>query len=27
VSDVALESAMNAERDAIRGSYGKCTHD
>jgi hypothetical protein len=26
-SDVALESAMNAERDAIRGSYGKCTHD
>jgi hypothetical protein len=26
-SDIALESAMNAERDAIRGSYGKCTHD
>jgi hypothetical protein len=26
-SDVALESAMNAERDAIRGSYAKCAHD
>ena len=26
-SDVALESAMNAERDAIRGGYGKCAHD
>jgi len=26
-ADVALESAMNAERDAIRGGYGKCTHD
>ena len=26
-SDVSLESAMNAERDAIRGSYAKCAHD
>jgi hypothetical protein len=26
-SDVALESAMNAARDAIRGGYGKCAHD
>ena len=26
-SDVALESAMNVERDAIRGSYAKCAHD
>jgi hypothetical protein len=26
-SDVALESAMNAERDAIRGGYAKCGHD
>jgi hypothetical protein len=26
-SDVALESAMNAERESIRGSYAKCGHD
>jgi hypothetical protein len=26
-SDVALESAMNAERESIRSGYGKCTHD
>jgi hypothetical protein len=26
-SDVSLESAMNAERDAIRGGYAKCAHD
>jgi hypothetical protein len=26
-SDVALESAMNAERDTIRAGYGKCDHD
>jgi hypothetical protein len=26
-SDVALESQMNAERDAIRGGYRKCAHD
>ena len=26
-SDVALESAMNAERDSIRSGYGKCDHD
>jgi hypothetical protein len=26
-SDVAFESQMNAERDAIRGGWGKCTHD
>jgi hypothetical protein len=26
-SDVALESAMNAERDAIRAGYRKCSHD
>jgi len=26
-SDVALESQMNAEREAIRGGYGKCAHD
>ena len=26
-SDVALESAMNAERDSIRSGYGKCAHD
>jgi len=26
-SDVSLESAMNAERDAIRGNYAKCAHD
>jgi len=26
-SDVALESAMNAERESIRGSYAKCAHD
>ena len=26
-SDVALESEMNAERDTIRGGYGKCAHD
>jgi hypothetical protein len=26
-ADVALESAMNAERDAIRGGYAKCAHD
>jgi hypothetical protein len=25
-SDVALESAMNAERDAIRAGYRKCSH-
>jgi hypothetical protein len=26
-SDVALESTMNAERDAIRAGYAKCAHD
>jgi hypothetical protein len=26
-SDVARESAMNAERESIRGSYAKCAHD
>jgi len=26
-SDVALESAMNATRDSIRGGYAKCAHD
>jgi hypothetical protein len=26
-SDVALESAMNAERESIRGGYAKCGHD
>jgi len=26
-SDVALESEMNAERNAIRGGYAKCAHD
>jgi hypothetical protein len=26
-SDVELESRMNAERNAIRGGYGKCSHN
>jgi hypothetical protein len=26
-ADVALENEMNAERNAIRGSYGKCAHN